>query len=842
MVKKPCKFFALGTCTRGQACTYSHEVASSGNFGSRAGPFVPPPHSATSPISFTETKGIPCRFHSLGRCNKGVDCTFEHLNEKVSTSNGERKTEPEIIHVQDTKVESDLLTASENSTRELEARDLRGASVMFGPGAQVYDLNFPSDYSAVQMTSLQLSWDAEAFQGFLATLGETVPLSSIRIKTVTRPHSIVATARIRDSGFAQRLKLKADTAVGGTHVPDIAVTILQVGSKSESSANRLQMSTVSCTWYKPSRVAWLHYNTTGKARAAERFIESRNFRIGGREIQATLQVPEHRFMHGKPTVTSVQLGNLDASTPQATIERHIPGHLKPVNVVMGKPSYSTPLHEAEDSVRALLSQVGPLDTWEPRSRTSATQVKAIARFQTGEDARKAVNQLSGQKMPELGNSKLFISPLISVKFNLPKAMYSAIRGDVDHLKSQIWDAGHVHIKAYSPVDPTQKNIAVRLYGEYANAVAKAKSSFEKILTGDVAMKGDIGIWDDFFTKPEGLAYLNELGHTHRGYVYRDLRKHRLSLYGSADSKERLRRALILKLGRLMEMTHRISLSAEDLRKALQGGFRRIVATLGKHKASLDIRQRPQFITIVGSARDLETARALLDQDVASDLATLSLDPGTDQPDCAVCWTEAEDAYRTPCNHLYCSSCFANQCSTAGDGDLPVRCLGASGTCLQVLGVQEIKHVLPSDAFEQLLEDSFTTYVRTNPKNFQYCPTPDCQQIYRVSADGNIFTCPACLTPICTTCQVTSHDGVSCEVYQRVRTEGDEEFRTWKRENHVKDCPVCKVPIEKSFGCNHMECGNCKAHICWVCLETFGEGRDCYGHMQEVHGSIYEEED
>ena len=844
---KQCRFFALGNCTRGQACTYSHEGASSGHVRSSPNLSVLTPHSTASSTSPVKMTGIPCRFYMVGRCNKGTECPYEHLNDEKPTSNDKQGAElesvsvpPKPIHVQDTKTEKHPIAAFEDSTREMEVRNLRGASVMFGPGAHVHELEFPADCSAVQISSMQLNFDAEAFQNFMATLGETVPLSSIRVKTVTTPLSTVANVKVKDTGFAQRLKLKADVRVEGISDPDIFVTILQVGMMSESSMNRLQMSTVSCTWYKPSRTAWLHYNNIGKARAAERFIASRDYRMAGRKVQATLQLPERRSEHGRATITSVQLGNLDPSTSRAMIERRIPNHLTPIGVIMGKSSYSTSTHEAEECVRALIDSVGPLEAWESNSTTSATQVKAMARFKTAEDARKAVNQLNKQKIPQLANSKLFVNPLVSVKFNVPKAMYRAIRGDFDQLKSQVWDAGYVHFKAYPPADPTQTLIALRLYGEDAKAVAKAKSALEKILAGDVAMNEDSVIWDEFFTNPGGLTYLNELGRTHQGCVYRDMRKHRLSIYGSAKSKKVIQRALIEKLYSLIKTTHYISLSAKDLRKALHGGFRRIVAALGKQKARLDIRQRPQIIAITGSAGDLETARALLDQDLASDLENLALAESPHEPDCAVCWTEAEDAYRTPCGHFYCGSCFASQCSSAGEGDLPVRCFGDSGNCSQVLEIQEIKKALSSEAFEQLLEDSFTTHVRTNPKSFQYCPTPDCQQIYRVSPDGVIFTCPSCLTPICTSCQITSHDGITCEVYKRIETEGNEEFRKWKQENNVKDCPVCKVPIEKAYGCNHMECRNCKTHICWVCLETFDEGAKCYGHMWEVHRSFFED--
>ena len=840
MAKTACKFFALGKCTRGQSCNFKHEVTAS--LSPAAAPFVPPP---TDPlVSPSKTNEIPCRVHLLGRCNKGTGCPYQHCQ---LASNEERKLqpksidhEPEPIVVQDAKLDTFPVSASEQSTEELETRNLRGASVVFGPGAQVQKVDFPSDYSAAQMTSLRMDWDAEDFQRFLARLGESVPLSSIRVVTVTKPPSIVANVRTRDPAFAQRLKQKADADVKGFDIPDIAVKVLQVGIKSDSSANRLQMNAVTCTWYKPSRTAWLHYNNTGKARAAERFVASRHFKIAGRIIQATLQIPEHRSRDGKPTITSVRLGNLDASTSRTMIERQIPGHLAPVDVIMGKTSYLASLHEAEEAVKALLNGMGPLAAWEPISTRSATQVKAVARFQTGECAREAVHHLSGRKMPQLANSKLFVSPLISVKFNFPKAIYRAIRGDIDHLKAQIWEAGHVHIKVYSPVDPTQKLIVLRLYGEEVKAIAKAKCAVERILAGDVAVNGNSRMWNVYFTRPEGLAYLNELSHIHQGYIYRDMRNHRLSLYGSADSKDLMRRVLIEKLDSLTEITHCISLSADELRRALQGGFRRIIATLGKQKAVLNRLRRPQTITIIGSPHDVETARALLDQNEALDLENLALDEAAAHPDCAVCWTEAEDAYRTTCGHSYCGDCFASQCSSAGDGDLPVRCFGDSGNCLEVLEIQELKKALTSAAFEQLLEDSFTTHARMNPKSFQYCPTPDCQQIYRTSPDGIIFTCPACLTPICTTCQITSHDGMTCEVYKRIGTDGDEEFQRWKQENDVKDCPICKVSIEKSEGCNHMECRNCKTHICWFCLETFDEGGECYGHMKEVHGDIYAE--
>ena len=37
---------------------------------------------------------------------------------------------------------------------------------------------------------------------------------------------------------------------------------------------------------------------------------------------------------------------------------------------------------------------------------------------------------------------------------------------------------------------------------------------------------------------------------------------------------------------------------------------------------------------------------------------------------------------------------------------------------------------------------------------------------------------------------------------------------------TKPCPLCRNPIEKSYGCNHMSCSTyngCGHEFCWLCL-------------------------
>jgi len=39
---------------------------------------------------------------------------------------------------------------------------------------------------------------------------------------------------------------------------------------------------------------------------------------------------------------------------------------------------------------------------------------------------------------------------------------------------------------------------------------------------------------------------------------------------------------------------------------------------------------------------------------------------------------------------------------------------------------------------------------------------------------------------------------------------------------IKHCPLCKVLIERSDGCDSMQCANCKFAFCWSCLKSRGD--------------------
>ncbi|KAJ3792478.1 hypothetical protein GGU11DRAFT_693393 [Lentinula aff. detonsa] len=142
-------------------------------------------------------------------------------------------------------------------------------------------------------------------------------------------------------------------------------------------------------------------------------------------------------------------------------------------------------------------------------------------------------------------------------------------------------------------------------------------------------------------------------------------------------------------------------------------------------------------------------------------------------------------------------------------------------------------VVTAAKFDSLAEAAFEAYIHERLDEFHYCPSPDCMQVYRPAPSGNTLQCPSCLLHICPQCHVEQHDGIDCPDHDG----GVHLFNEWIKTHNVKNCPSCKVPIERAEGCNHVTCICCRTHICWVCMQTFPRGDGIYNHMRAEHGGI-----
>ncbi|KAF2215527.1 hypothetical protein CERZMDRAFT_94928 [Cercospora zeae-maydis SCOH1-5] len=94
---------------------------------------------------------------------------------------------------------------------------------------------------------------------------------------------------------------------------------------------------------------------------------------------------------------------------------------------------------------------------------------------------------------------------------------------------------------------------------------------------------------------------------------------------------------------------------------------------------------------------------------------------------------------------------------------------------------------------------------------------------------NICTCNKCGAQACASCDVSWHDGETCQEYKdRTQNEQDEASLAMIR-NSFKKCPSCSKSIEKNGGCDYMQCTQCSKAFCWRCVQLFQHGQFCACH-------------
>lgn len=535
----------------------------------------------------------------------------------------------------------------------------------------------------------------------------------------------------------------------------------------------------------------------------------------------------------KPWECRIKVGNLNIDTTHKMLKGACGRH-QPKCITFGNKSYSASDEMIGQAIQRLLSSVGNVEAWTMLPTIKAAQLKAVATFSTMDQATKAVTELNNYSLPQLGGSKIMLSHMVKAKFSILTKMHAAILPELENVRQRLRTKNYLEIKAYPSTDKEHRFTTLSIVSNTAQEVGKAKAAVEKVLEGHTARGGKDIIWNEFFTTREGMTHLNNLGEQHSVFIYSNTRKCILSLYGPEEKKAIVESILIKTVEDLALSTFTIDLVGNMLVAALQDGFRRIVEKLGKKAVRLNITASPKSITVHGSSQDADWARAVLQEEPSPTTKT----DAEEQTTCAVCFCNATERYITPCGHIYDRECFVNQCLSADGKDIPIKCLGFSGKCQTVIPFTELEAALSRDQLDTLLEVSFTHRIRTNPDKYQYCPTAGCDQVYEVSDDGKIFTCSTCLTSICTNCATASHEGLTCSQYKSAIL-GDDAFAEWKRKNNARDCPKCGCTIQKSEGCNHMECKVCKAHICWVCMKVFGIGKETYDHMAREHGSIFD---
>lgn len=259
--------------------------------------------------------------------------------------------------------------------------------------------------------------------------------------------------------------------------------------------------------------------------------------------------------------------------------------------------------------------------------------------------------------------------------------------------------------------------------------------------------------------------------------------------------------------------------------------------------------------------------------------------------CSICMEEKKGESCTQlsrCGHVFCKICLTGYFAMLiREGMIhQVRCPD-----LECGAKKEDDNEPPSQ--EELIlivgEDLADRYDRLQLQlklqadpSITFCPRLQCQQPVRKDDNyDKLCLCSECGYAFCLICQKTWHGKqVHCQfkdtpaiLQQYLDCEDDPEelkkleakygkknleklvndykiemeTEKWKRENTV-ECPTCHIPVEKTFGCNHMTCQICQTHFCFLCgswvdpshpYKHFNmQGNLCYMRLFEGAGDVY----
>ncbi|KAF8886579.1 hypothetical protein BD779DRAFT_1471142 [Infundibulicybe gibba] len=739
-----------------------------------------------------------CPHWLLGKCDLGYSCG--RIHEDLDYDVEEPGQSPEIPNTP---------TVPEAEPKKHIAHDAwsltvyRHIKVLIGSGFEIEKVTTGFESPWVQISNLPPQAAKRKITQLLTEHGEIVDSKF--------PNSRGFTATLKACYSSPGEAQKAITALNGLMFMGTKLQARAPINTSVGSKVSLEDATVQIQWEAPGKIAYAGYATHEQATQAMRAIRFAP-PVGDFQLSA-------HFHTGIPAVGVITLRfrslPLDAG----------PDALKfasPNDVLFSRPNYDS-LPRPVCHIERTLKECGELLSFEvspPPYRDG--MVRAWAHFSSPADAAAACGRLHNRKPMCTGQTRIFAHHVKSLSYMLSAETYERLRPDITALQSSLWNAGRggssLSILDRRPTGP----VIVKLSDDDLKSLGRSKATLEAIMRAEVMQEDGKTFWHNFFGREAGIQFLRDLQRANHGVDIRNEPTRRtIRLHGSSAQREIVRQSILAKAVELRSDERMIPLTSPLVTYTASFDIMRLQERHGTNNVTIDHQRCGLRIRGDDDAyRDAQEAVYRADNRRRANASAT---------DCPVCFNQAVAPYTLRCGHNWCRACLKDYLIAAIETrGFPLVCFGNAAKCTERIPLVAARDVLPQETFEAVAEAALSAHVQSRPTEYRYCPSPDCQQM---GSDGD--TVPCMLLSICTGCHAEAHDGFDCPQADG----GDKLFKEWVQKHDVKLCPGCKIPIERAAGCHHMTCTRCRTHICWVCLETFPEGRGIYDHMRNDHGGI-----
>lgn len=203
--------------------------------------------------------------------------------------------------------------------------------------------------------------------------------------------------------------------------------------------------------------------------------------------------------------------------------------------------------------------------------------------------------------------------------------------------------------------------------------------------------------------------------------------------------------------------------------------------------------------------------------------------------CQVCCEDFSDGgfSLAGCGHKFCKECLVGYLSSkVQDGEIAPSCFWSSASTTLAMQTREMTNakqmcmvkLTDEDMSALLLPDSVDVWNKWD--RFKYfksnalareCPYCNHRQLgLNNSKEKPEMKCenPECNKEYCFL-HAGAHAGLTCQDYE-LREAAESSQSQTLIDQSSKPCPVCKMPITKDGGCNHIKCSFCGATFCWLC--------------------------
>uniref|UniRef100_A0A1I8AM94 RBR-type E3 ubiquitin transferase n=1 Tax=Steinernema glaseri TaxID=37863 RepID=A0A1I8AM94_9BILA len=228
-----------------------------------------------------------------------------------------------------------------------------------------------------------------------------------------------------------------------------------------------------------------------------------------------------------------------------------------------------------------------------------------------------------------------------------------------------------------------------------------------------------------------------------------------------------------------------------------------------------------------------------------------------EKECEICLEEGFQMALASCGHFSCVDCWANYAARAvQDSRVPLRCIGEK--CLEVVPISVILiplrcigekclEVVPISVILSFLRQELVHRYEKQMANrrllqadFLLCKR--CERFLFTTTSSKALLICDCGAAWCRGCREEAHEPLSCENmrrYEDMLRRSGQSFRNVAL-GHVATgvrCPRCSGLIERTHGCNHMEC-LCGFAFCYACRGPFaGSHYNCEADAREEYALI-----